>query len=115
MSSSATTISTGNELLHMAGDLKVELQQQEQHQAGCKVLLDDYQYSMVGGVALSCLTASAGLPVNALTDKAYRGINTVSLWACATSKGYDASQWATFKQWQSLGAKVDKGQRVNTI
>jgi len=56
-----------------------------------------------------------GFPINALTDKAYQGINTVPLWVSSMSQGYDSSLWATYKQWQSLGAQVQKGERGSTI
>jgi len=55
------------------------------------------------------------LPINALTDKAYQGINTVSLWVSSMNQGYDSSLWATYKQWASLGAQVQKGERGSAI
>lgn len=58
---------------------------------------------------------ATGLPVNAVTDKAYQGINTVSLWTTSRQQGYASSIWATYKQWQSLGAQVQKGERGSTI
>ena len=55
------------------------------------------------------------IPRNALTKKAYRGINHVILYATAENKGYESSLWATFKQWQELGATVKKGEKSSKV
>ena len=34
-------------------------------------------------------------PVNAVSKKAYRGINVLILWATAQEKGYTSGTWAT--------------------
>jgi len=54
-------------------------------------------------------------PVNAATDKAYRGVNIVALWVDAMSKRYLSGYWASYKQWQTLGAQVRKGERGSII
>ena len=51
-------------------------------------------------------------PMNAVSRKPYRGINTVSLWAAAYLRNYSSGVWATFNQWQALGATVRKGARA---
>jgi len=51
------------------------------------------------------------LPVNATTGNRYRGINVVSLWASAEINRFTTGTWATYKQWQSIGAQVRKGER----
>jgi antirestriction protein ArdC len=56
-----------------------------------------------------------GLPRNALTGKAYRGINTLSLWVGAQAAGFADDRWATYKQWAELGAKVRKGERSTLV
>ncbi|KQO53490.1 ArdC family protein [Methylobacterium sp. Leaf85] len=56
-----------------------------------------------------------GLPRNALTGKAYRGINTLSLWVGAQASGYTDDRWATYKQWNKLGAQVRKGERSTLV
>jgi antirestriction protein ArdC len=53
-------------------------------------------------------------PVNATSQKPYRGINSVVLWAVAQKYGYVHPQWATYRQWQDLGAQVRKGERSAT-
>lgn len=57
----------------------------------------------------------AVVPMNALTRKTYRGVNTVSLWMAQMAKGYTAPYWATYKQWQELGAQVKKGEKSSLI
>jgi antirestriction protein ArdC len=38
------------------------------------------------------------MPVNALTQNAYNGINIVSLWVAAEAKGFATPLWATYRQ-----------------
>src|SRR5580658_852515 len=57
----------------------------------------------------------ASSPINATSRKAYRGINTVCLWAAAEAKGYDSGEWATYQQWQERGAQVREGERATTV
>ena len=38
-------------------------------------------------------------PISVGSGKAYRGINTVCLWAAAQAKGYERGEWGTYKQW----------------
>jgi antirestriction protein ArdC len=55
------------------------------------------------------------LPFNASTLAEYRGLNVLALWVDALSKGYPINQWATYKQWQSLGAQVRRKERGSLI
>lgn len=54
-------------------------------------------------------------PTNAQTDKAYRGVNAISLWAEAMLSGYETGWWASYQQWQKLGAQVRRGEGGATI
>jgi antirestriction protein ArdC len=54
-------------------------------------------------------------PRNAATTKSYRGINTLMLWAAARNRKYASSWWATFRQWEDLGARVRKGEHGTLI
>ena len=54
-------------------------------------------------------------PKNALTKNAYRGINIVSLWVAAELHHYPHTLWASYKQWQELGAQVRKGERSSLV
>lgn len=58
---------------------------------------------------------SSGLPINAITEQPYNGINILSLWASATKNGFTSNQWGTYKQWQSVGAQVKKGEKASLI
>ena len=59
--------------------------------------------------------AAPRLPVNAVTGKPYRGINTVVLWATAQAEGYPSAVWATYRQWAELGAQVRKGEQSSPV
>jgi len=54
-------------------------------------------------------------PINVTSHKAYRGINTLCLWAAAQAKGYESGDWGTYKQWQERGAQVLKGEKATTV
>lgn len=54
-------------------------------------------------------------PANAITRKAYRGVNVLSLWITAQAVGYSSNEWATFKQWQERGCQVRKGEKGTPI
>ena len=50
------------------------------------------------------------LPLNLTTGKPYSGINVLMLWAAGLSRGYSSPYWLTFKQAQTLGGQVRKGE-----
>jgi len=54
-------------------------------------------------------------PINVVSKKPYRGINTVCLWAAAQSKGYCSGEWGTYQQWQDKGAQVRKGEKATLV
>src|ERR1700756_715065 len=54
-------------------------------------------------------------PINAVTKRPYRGINILVLWAFAQEKGYKSGTWATYKQWQEIGAQVRKGEQSANV
>lgn len=55
------------------------------------------------------------MPVNAATEQHYRGINVLMLWATAEEKGYTTPVWATYKQWQEMGAQVRGGEKAALV
>jgi len=55
------------------------------------------------------------LPRNALTDKHYRGSNVLVLWIDADEKKFEHQVWATYKQFEELGAQVRKGEKGSLI
>jgi antirestriction protein ArdC len=58
---------------------------------------------------------ASNVPRNHLTGKAYRGINTLVLWVSASVLGYTSGRWITYKQAQSIGAQVRKGEHGTRI
>jgi antirestriction protein ArdC len=60
-------------------------------------------------------TAPLTRPVNAVTRKAYRGVNVLALWASAEAQDFGHGIWATYRQWQSLGAQVRKDEKASPI
>ena len=49
------------------------------------------------------------------SGEAYRGINVLLLWATAQERGFQANTWLTYKQAESLGAQVRRGQRGTMV
>jgi antirestriction protein ArdC len=45
-------------------------------------------------------------------DPPNRGINVQALWVAADSAGYASGLWGTYKQWNSTGAQIRKGERA---
>lgn len=60
-------------------------------------------------------SAAAGLPVNGTTKKKYRGVNVLALWLEAQDMGFESNRWASYKQWQSVGRQVGKGERGSRV
>jgi len=58
---------------------------------------------------------SLSRPINAVTRKAYRGVNVLALWVSAEAQDFGHGLWATYRQWQSLGAQVRKGEKASPI
>ena len=58
---------------------------------------------------------AAGLPLNAATHAEYRGANILSLWIDAQLRGYPLAVWASYRQWQGLGAQVRKGEKGSIV
>ncbi len=55
------------------------------------------------------------LPVNHSTNRAYNGVNILSLWLQGKKKGYPVNRWLTFKQARDLGGFVKKGEKGTVI
>lgn len=55
------------------------------------------------------------LPVNVARGAAYRGVNTLALWAAAEARSYPGGLWGTYRQWTALGGQVRKGERAATV
>ncbi len=59
--------------------------------------------------------ASLGLPRNAVSGRAYSGINILVLWGAVIECGYPSQHWLTFKQALAAGGCVRKGERGRTV
>ena len=59
--------------------------------------------------------AAVTRPINAVTRTAYRGVNVIALWAQSMTSRYLSGYWATYRQWQSLDAQVNKGEHGTVI
>lgn len=60
-------------------------------------------------------TGRIGCPVNSHTGESYRGVNVITLWASAMSGQFGSGYWASYRQWQALGAQVRKGAKGSLI
>ena len=59
--------------------------------------------------------ASASLPHNACSGRAYSGINILILWGAVIEAGYPSQGWLTFRQALEAGGNVRKGERGTTV
>ena len=55
--------------------------------------------------------AHNGFPRNGTTGSAYQGVNVLILWDEAIERGYSSNVWMTYKQAESIGAQVRKGEK----
>lgn len=58
---------------------------------------------------------STALPVNAVTGKTYRGINTLMLSWYSYQRGYTDTRWCTYNQAQEKGWQVRKGEKGTRV
>jgi antirestriction protein ArdC len=59
--------------------------------------------------------AAPGLPRNAVTGRAYSGINVLILWGAVIEAGHPSQDWLTFRQALAAGGSVRKGERGHTV
>ncbi|MFA5952728.1 MAG: ArdC family protein [Hyphomicrobium sp.] len=55
------------------------------------------------------------MPQNALTSRYYSGINVLSLWIAAETRGFTSPIYATYRQWQDKGCQVRRGERAELV
>lgn len=55
------------------------------------------------------------MPMNAVTDKPYRGGNAVNLMMVGAAKGYTDPRWMTYKQAEGEGWQVRKGEKAAQV
>ena len=56
-----------------------------------------------------------GRPKNATTGRRYSGVNIMLLGMAGASKGHPTGLWASYKQWQGVGAQVRAGESGTAI
>ena len=49
------------------------------------------------------------------TGERYRGINILLLWCAAEENDYSSAHWFTYKQADTIGAQVRKGEKSSTV
>lgn len=55
------------------------------------------------------------LPMNPISGKRYKGINTLNLMMESTIRGYNDPRWLTYNQAQDLGGQVKKGEKSSLV
>ena len=55
------------------------------------------------------------MPHNAATGRRYSGINVLILWAAVIEGGYAAQRWLTYRQAQTAGGNVRRGEKGVTV
>jgi antirestriction protein ArdC len=56
-----------------------------------------------------------GMPRNAVTGRAYSGVNVILTWLTAYERGYTSQDWLTFKQALDAGGAVRKGEKGTPV
>ena len=68
-----------------------------------------------GSDANSFCGSVVAMPRNAITARAYSGVNILLLWFAGIEGGYEAQAWLTFRQALAAGGSVRKGERGTTV
>ncbi|WP_084582973.1 ArdC family protein [Sphingomonas azotifigens] len=55
------------------------------------------------------------MPRNAVSARAYSGINVLILWAAAIEGGYGAQRWLTYRQAEAAGGHVRRGEKGTVV
>ena len=58
---------------------------------------------------------SGAMPRNAISGRAYSGVNVPLLWIARDEAGYNTSRWLTYKQAEEAGGNVRKGEKGNLV
>ena len=98
--------------------------QQQSRDAARASLYDDVTDRIIGELEAGCVPwvkpweasgAALGVPRSAASRRAYSGINILILWDAVMRRGFASQEWLTFRQCQSLGGHVAKGEHGTTI
>ncbi len=71
--------------------------------------------SLEKGVAPWVRPWQVKLPINAISQKPYNGVNILLLWFMTGEKGYQQPTWLTFNQAKDLGGTIKKGEKGTRI
>ncbi len=55
------------------------------------------------------------IPISISSDKPYRGVNILILWASSIKQGYGSPFWGTLNAWNGVGYRVRKGEQATRI
>lgn len=58
---------------------------------------------------------AGSLPRNAGTKLPYQGVNLIALGSAARVHSFQSPYWATYRQWNKLGAQVRRGEKASVI
>ncbi|AZO16041.1 DUF1738 domain-containing protein [Mesorhizobium sp. M2A.F.Ca.ET.037.01.1.1] len=78
-------------------------------------LIEQLQQTHSGAWVCPWHRTGGGLPVNGKTGQRYRGINILNLWCAAERSGFADNRWASYRQWQSKGAQVRRGEKGTLV
>jgi antirestriction protein ArdC len=76
-----------------------------------QTIIEELEHGVAPWVKPWSTTGSPDLPHNAVSRKAYRGVNVLLLWRESALHGYQNPTWLTFKQAKALGGFVRKGEQ----
>ena len=60
-------------------------------------------------------SSACPFPRNVISERPYRGVNVLLLWATASTRSYANPGWLTFRQARELGGSVREGERSTAI
>lgn len=60
-------------------------------------------------------SSASPFPRNIISERPYRGVNILLLWAAASSQGYGNPGWLTFRQARELGGSVKHEEKATAI
>lgn len=84
---------------------------QDQYEVITTQVLQQMQTAGTGWIKPFAGNGQGGQPVNIVSKRAYRGINTLLLFWTP----FGSRHWGTYKQWSDKGCQVRKGQKATRI
>jgi antirestriction protein ArdC len=94
----------------MTGEPKLDVYQRVTNQIIAAIEAGTGEYRMPWNLRL-CGGASVRTPQNPIGRYGYRGVNVLSLWASQQANAHPTAEWASYRQWSSIGAQVRAGEK----